>query len=91
MIGLYRERGGNNIPVWNLEITFMVNCLSGHFSLFGNSKVTSYKLVSEIVREEKMYIVLPADLAQVLTMKNILGTDGLLFYCVIIVIVSGGF
>jgi hypothetical protein len=38
-----------------------------------------------------MYIVLPADLAQVLTMKNILGTDGLLFYCVIIVIVSGGF
>jgi hypothetical protein len=51
MIQLYRERGGNNIPVWNLEITFMVNCLSGHFSLFGNSKVTSYKLVSEIVRE----------------------------------------
>lgn len=51
MIQLYRERGGNNIPVWNLEITFMVNCLSGHFSLLGNSKVTSYKLVSEIVRE----------------------------------------
>ncbi|KAJ6684260.1 RNA-BINDING PROTEIN [Salix viminalis] len=35
-IQLYRERGGNNFPVWNLEITFMVNyCLSGHFSLVG--------------------------------------------------------
>ncbi|KAJ6370779.1 hypothetical protein OIU77_001315 [Salix suchowensis] len=36
LLQLYRETGGNNFPVWNLEITFMVNyCLSGHFSLVG--------------------------------------------------------